>query len=193
MRRRLIGGAALTAVGAGLMVWALAFGGGLQPLGGGVLAVFLGVALLAPVIGRPIVTVIAAPYRADLRHRRGAGPGERPAQPRRTAATASALMIGLALVTTMAVLGQSAKSSVDEADQHRPEGRLRGLQHLPVPVLRRDRRPDRGRARGGRPPPRSGSRRPPSTASRTSSPRSTPADYSRAVTLTLESGTLDHR
>ena len=34
--------------------------------------------------------------------------------PRRTAATASALMIGLALVTTMAVLGQSTKSSVDE-------------------------------------------------------------------------------
>jgi putative ABC transport system permease protein len=34
--------------------------------------------------------------------------------PRRTAATASALMIGLALVTTMAILGQSTKSSVDD-------------------------------------------------------------------------------
>jgi putative ABC transport system permease protein len=35
--------------------------------------------------------------------------------PRRTAATASALMIGLALVTTMAIVGDSAKKSVDRA------------------------------------------------------------------------------
>ncbi len=34
--------------------------------------------------------------------------------PRRTAATASALMIGLALVTTMSILGSSAKDSVDQ-------------------------------------------------------------------------------
>ena len=96
------------------MIWALAFDGGLQPLGGGVLAVFIGVALLSPVIGRPIVAVIAGGYprlfgtvgvlaRENARR-----------NPRRTAATASALMIGLALVTTMAVLGQSTKSSVDE-------------------------------------------------------------------------------
>ena len=44
------------------MIWALAFDGGLQPLGGGVLAVFIGVALLSPVISRPIVTVIAGGY-----------------------------------------------------------------------------------------------------------------------------------
>ena len=114
MRRRLIGGTLVTVLGAGLMVWALAFGGGLQPLGGGVLAVFIGVAMLSPVIGRPIVAAIAWPYprlfgtvgvlaRENARR-----------NPRRTAATASALMIGLALVTTMAVLGQSTKSSVDE-------------------------------------------------------------------------------
>src|SRR6185312_13487466 len=34
--------------------------------------------------------------------------------PRRTAATASALMIGLALVTTMAIVGASSKASVDK-------------------------------------------------------------------------------
>ncbi len=114
MRRRLVGGAALTAVGAGLMVWALAFDGGLQPLGGGVLAVFIGVALLSPVIGRPIVTVIAGGFprlfgTVGLLARENAR-----RNPRRTAATASALMIGLALVTTMAILGQSTKASVDE-------------------------------------------------------------------------------
>ena len=44
--------------------------------------------------------------------------------PRRTAATASALMIGLALVTTMAMLGQSTKSSVDELVSSDLQGRL---------------------------------------------------------------------
>ena len=114
MRRRLIGGVAVTVLGAGLMVWALAFDGGLQPLGGGVLAVFIGVALLSPVIGRPVVTVIAGGYprlfgTVGLLARENAR-----RNPRRTAATASALMIGLALVTTMAILGQSTKASVDD-------------------------------------------------------------------------------
>ena len=114
MHRRLLGGVVLTAVGAGLMVWSLAFDGGLQPLGGGVLAVFIGVALLSPVISRPIVAVIAGGYpkmfgTVGLLARENAR-----RNPRRTAATASALMIGLALVTTMAILGQSTKSSVDE-------------------------------------------------------------------------------
>ena len=49
MRRRLVGGAVLTAVGAGLMVMgARRSTAGCQPLGAGVLAVFLGVALLGP-------------------------------------------------------------------------------------------------------------------------------------------------
>lgn len=114
MHRRLVGGVALTAVGAGLMIYSLAFDGGLQALGGGVLAVFIGVALLSPVISRPVVTAIAGGYprlfgTVGLLARENAR-----RNPRRTAATASALMIGLALVTTMAILGQSTKSSVDE-------------------------------------------------------------------------------
>jgi len=114
MHRRFVGGVVLTAIGAALMVWSLSFDGGLQPLGGGVLAVFIGVALLSPVISRPIVAVIAGGYprmfgTVGLLARENAR-----RNPRRTAATASALMIGLALVTTMAILGQSTKSSVDE-------------------------------------------------------------------------------
>ena len=114
MRRRLVGGGLLTAVGAGLMVSALGYGAGLPTLGGGVLAVFLGVALLAPVLGRPIVTVIAAPYRRVFGTVGVLARENTRRNPRRTAATASALMIGLALVTTTAVLGESAKASVDE-------------------------------------------------------------------------------
>jgi putative ABC transport system permease protein len=79
-----------------------------------VLAVFVGVALLSPVISRPIVTAIAGGYpRLFGTVGRLARENAR-RNPRRTAATASALMIGLALVTTMAILGQSTKSSVDD-------------------------------------------------------------------------------
>ena len=114
MHRRLLGGGVLTAAGAGLMVWALAFDGGLQPLGGGALAVFIGIALLAPVIGRPIVTAIAGPYRRLFGTVGVLARENARRNPRRTAATASALMIGLALVTTAAVLGASSKSSVEK-------------------------------------------------------------------------------
>jgi putative ABC transport system permease protein len=84
-------------------------------VGGGVLAVFVGVALLAPVISRPIVRVIAGWYP------RAFGTVGRLARenalrnPRRTAATASALMIGLALVSAIAVVGASTNKSIDKA------------------------------------------------------------------------------
>jgi putative ABC transport system permease protein len=96
------------------MIWALAFDGGLQPLGGGVLAVFIGVALLSPVISRPIIAVIAGGYPRAFGTVGLLAKENARRNPRRTAATASALMIGLALVTTMAILGQSTKSSVDD-------------------------------------------------------------------------------
>ena len=114
MRRRMVGGAVLTAAGAVLMLWALAFDGGLGLLGGGVLAVFLGVAMLSPVIGRPIVAAIAGPFPRLFGTVGVLARENSRRNPRRTAATASALMVGLALISTMAVLGQSLKSSTDE-------------------------------------------------------------------------------
>ena len=75
---------------------------------------FIGVALLSPVIGRPIVAAIADPFprlfgAVGLLARENSR-----RNPRRTAATASALMVRVALVSTMAIMGQSVKSSVDE-------------------------------------------------------------------------------
>jgi putative ABC transport system permease protein len=114
LKLRMLGGGLLTTVGAALMIWALLSGGGIALLGGGVLAVFLGVVMLGPVIGRPIVTAIAAPFprlfgTVGVLARQNAR-----RNPRRTAATASALMIGLALVGAMAVLGHSMNASVDQ-------------------------------------------------------------------------------
>jgi putative ABC transport system permease protein len=67
------------------------------------------------VLSRPVLHAAAAAY-----HRAFGSVGRLAGQntlrnPRRTAATASALMIGLTLVTTMSVLGASAKASVDKA------------------------------------------------------------------------------
>ena len=192
LRRRLLGGAVLTAVGAGLMAWALGFGAGLPALGAGVLAVFLGVALLAPVIGRPIVTVIAAPYRRIFGTVGVLARENTRRNPRRTAATASALMIGLALVTTTAVLGQSTKTSVEKlistdlkADYvvsntfQSPFSDAIAARIAAVPGVQTT-APIRFSAAtvDGRP----------DVVAAFDAP-----DYSRAVTLTLESGTLSHR
>jgi putative ABC transport system permease protein len=116
LHKRTYGGVAMIAGGIGLMLTGL-FASPPKPgywVGGGILAALLGVAAASPVIARPFLAVAAAVFR------RGFGPVGRLAgqnaqrNPRRTAATASALMIGLALVTTMAIVGSSAKASVDK-------------------------------------------------------------------------------
>lgn len=121
LRRRLVAGTGFVLVGAGLMVWALGLDGGVAVLGVGALVVFVGVALLAPVIGRPLVAAIAAPFPWLFGTVGHLARQNAQRNPRRTSATASALMIGLALVSTMAVLGQSTKASIDElvtSDMH---------------------------------------------------------------------------
>jgi putative ABC transport system permease protein len=78
----------------------------------GVLGVFLGVAMLAPTLARPLARVLGWPAA-----RIGGAAGKLARSnavrnPARTASTAAALMIGLALVTAVAVLAQGLKQSV---------------------------------------------------------------------------------
>jgi len=114
IRRRSLIGAALALLGAGLMLAGLVGEGGRGAalVGGGVLAVLIGVALLSPVLGRPVLYGVGRLYRplgtVGLLATQNAL-----RNPRRTAATASALMIGLALVATMSVLGASTNASID--------------------------------------------------------------------------------
>jgi putative ABC transport system permease protein len=84
-------------------------------VGGGILAVLLGVAAAAPVISRPVVALATVLYRRVYGTVGNLAGQNSLRNPRRTAATASALMIGLALVTTMSILGSSAKASVDKS------------------------------------------------------------------------------
>jgi putative ABC transport system permease protein len=80
-------------------------------LGVGVLALFVGVALVSKQLVRPLAALIGAPG-ARLTGAAGRLARENATRnPGRTASTAAALMIGLALVTLVAVLGQGLRSS----------------------------------------------------------------------------------
>ncbi|MGH2928922.1 MAG: FtsX-like permease family protein, partial [Solirubrobacteraceae bacterium] len=117
-RRRLASGTALTVLGAALLAIGLS-----KPVvelvGAGALCVFCGVAMLAPVIARPLSGLLGRPLAALLGAPGALGRENSMRSPRRTAQTASALMVGLALVSAMAVFGaslsESATSSVDQA------------------------------------------------------------------------------
>jgi putative ABC transport system permease protein len=84
-------------------------------LGVGTIALFLGVALLASRLVRPLAAVVGWPA-----FKLGGMPGELAREnsirnPGRTASTAAALMIGLALVTVVAVLGAALRDSTQNA------------------------------------------------------------------------------
>jgi putative ABC transport system permease protein len=111
LRIRLIAGSVVTAVGAVLS--GLGLGGApIALLGAGAALVFVGVAMLAPVISRPVVRVLGAAYPRLFRTPGRLATKNALRNPRRTAATASALMIGLALVSAISVMSSSAKASV---------------------------------------------------------------------------------
>ena len=115
LRRRLIVGSAVALVGIG----ALAAGMTIQmstrsvltAIGGGALAAFMGVYLLSPAVTRPVATVLGWPIRKVYRIPGRLATDNARRSPRRTAATAAALTIGLALVSLAAVVSDSIKAT----------------------------------------------------------------------------------
>jgi putative ABC transport system permease protein len=83
-------------------------------LGLGMIVMIFGVALLAPVLVRPLARAIGAPLERfqGMPGRLARENAER--QPQRTAITASALMIGLALVVFTAIFAAGLRGSVDK-------------------------------------------------------------------------------
>ena len=83
------------------------------------MAIFIGIGMLAPVVARPMASVLGRPLARLLGTSGKLGRENSMRSPRRTAQTSSALMVGLALVSTIAVFGaslsRSATSSVDQA------------------------------------------------------------------------------
>jgi len=90
-------------------------------LGIGAGAVVLGMITLAPVIARVVVSGLAVPFVALLRPVGRLARGNVTRNPRRTASTAGALMIGMALVGAASVLAATTQASTREivaADMH---------------------------------------------------------------------------
>jgi putative ABC transport system permease protein len=113
-----VGGALVTLAGAGALTYSLTGGAGdgtLWVLLAGVLLVFVGVALLTPLVARPVVSalgkLLAWSTPGEL-GRRNSG-----RNPRRTAITAAALMIGVALVTAVSTIFSSLSTSIDRTLQ----------------------------------------------------------------------------
>ncbi len=109
-RRRTVTGMAVTAGGVLALLAGLS-GGTISLVGLGAVGVFIGVAVLGPVIAGPVARLLGAPLRlagvsGDLAVRNAVR------NPKRTARTASSLMIGVALVGFFAVFAASAKTSI---------------------------------------------------------------------------------
>jgi putative ABC transport system permease protein len=112
LRRRNIIGTVLLVVGAALLVDGVVASHALQ-LGIGALLMFRGLTSLSPLLSRPIIGGLG---RALPRFWGTPGRIAREnalRNPRRTAATASALVIGIALTTTMSVLASSITTSAN--------------------------------------------------------------------------------
>ncbi|HUJ91295.1 MAG TPA: ABC transporter permease [Gaiellaceae bacterium] len=113
--------AGLTIVGAvalmliGLFVHGLTTKERLLSLGIGAAAVFIGVAMLAPTLVPPLARVLGWPATRIGGAAGRLARGNSIRNPARTASTASALMIGLALVTVVSVLAAGLKSTFESA------------------------------------------------------------------------------
>jgi len=121
LRRRTLAGALVTALGAAAMLRGLFGGGssGLSLVGLGAALVFVGVALLSPLAAGPMARVIGAPFPRIAGVAGTLGRQNAMRNPRRTAATAAALTVGLALVACVSVLAASVKSSAaDVVDKY---------------------------------------------------------------------------
>lgn len=76
-------------------------------LGYGAALLILGLLIISPIIAKPIVYLAGAPFAAFIKPLGGMARGNVIRNPRRTANTASALMIGMALVSAASVLASS--------------------------------------------------------------------------------------
>jgi putative ABC transport system permease protein len=111
-RRRAAIGTVLTVLGAAAILGG-ADGSAAAPVALGALVVFAGVIVLGPVVGSRFERLVGAPVAA-LRGMPGVLARDNATRnPKRTAATSSALMIGVALVVLISVLAASARASID--------------------------------------------------------------------------------
>jgi len=112
-------GAGLTAAGGVLVVAGLYVAEGtwsiIGLLAAGALSVFIGVAQMSPMAAVPAADLLGRPLTSVFHQPGRLARANAMRNPERTAKTASALMIGLALVTTVFVVGESMKQTFTES------------------------------------------------------------------------------
>ncbi len=116
LRRRTAVGVVLTVAGLAALVGGTLSddgGTGASLVGLGALALILGVTALSPVLARPFLRSVGAVLPRIWGTTGRLAQENAVRNPRRTAATASALMIGLALVSAFSVIGASTNASID--------------------------------------------------------------------------------
>jgi putative ABC transport system permease protein len=116
LTRITIAGATVLAIGGGALGWGLsgrAHGNTLTFVFGGVVGVFIAVALLTPLLGKPVVSVLGRLFAWSVPGQLGRRNSAR--NPRRTAITAAAVMISIALVTGISTIFSSATLSIGNA------------------------------------------------------------------------------
>ncbi|MFJ7966157.1 ABC transporter permease [Streptomyces sp. NPDC096324] len=108
-------GALLAAAGVAVVLYATTMDGsdGQAPMGLGAVLLIIGVFVLTPLLSRPLIAAAAPVLRVfGISGKLARQNSVR--NPRRTAATASALMIGLTLITGMTVMAGSLQKSIDK-------------------------------------------------------------------------------
>jgi len=117
LTRITVAGAVVTAAGAGLLIWGLTGAGDatLPLILAGVLAGLVGVALLTAFVCRPVVSLIGRIFSWSVPGKLGRRNSSR--NPRRTAITAAAVMIGIALITGISTIVSSVNRTVSETIQ----------------------------------------------------------------------------
>src|SRR5919109_940958 len=118
-RKVTVSGLVLGVVGVGLMAWGL-FGSlsssaALSLVGAGAGATFLGVALVSPYLIRPLASLVGKPFERTRGITGRLARENTIRQPGRTAVTAAALMVGVALVAFVSIFAAGIKTTIAKA------------------------------------------------------------------------------
>jgi putative ABC transport system permease protein len=132
--------ASVAAISVGVFAGGVSTLGVVALLGIGILALFLGVALAAPHMIKPLTRLVGLPARRGGGVAGDLASANSVRNPSRTASTAAALMIGLTLVTVVAVLGAGMRSTVESAvtDQVTAAYILNGTDGMPFEAAEGD-------------------------------------------------------
>jgi putative ABC transport system permease protein len=118
-RKVTIAGALLGTIGVALMCVglfaSLSSNGALSLVGAGAGATFLGVALVSPYLVRPLASVVGRPFERTRGITGRLARENTVRQPGRTAVTAAALMVGVALVTFVSIFAAGIKTTIAKA------------------------------------------------------------------------------